>query len=54
MANSEQAASNARPAVSATGKAFADMSASEKITFLVKVSVMLISGGFIYPNIFVE
>lgn len=54
MANPEHPAQAARPAVSATGKAFADMSSGEKVTFLVKAMVMLISGGFVYPNIFVE
>ena len=37
-----------------TGKAFADMSGGEKVTFLGRVFVMLISGGFAFPNVFIE
>jgi hypothetical protein len=37
-----------------TGKAFADMNGGEKVSFLGKVVVMLITGGFAYPNVFVE
>ena len=37
-----------------TGKPFSDMTGSEKVTFIGKVVVMLITGGFAFPNIFVE
>ncbi len=40
--------------ISTTGKAFGDMTGGEKFTFLWKAFVMLITGGFVYPNIFVE
>ena len=40
--------------VSATGKRFADMDGAQKFTFLGKVVIMLITGGFAFPNIFVE
>lgn len=39
---------------STTGKAFGDMTGGEKVTFLWKAVVMLITGGFVFPNIFVE
>ena len=40
--------------VSLTGKRFVDMTGSEKITFLAKAIVMLCTGGFAFPNVFVE
>ena len=43
-----------QPIPVSTGKAFTDMDGSEKITFLGKVVVMLITGGFAFPNVFVE
>lgn len=52
MADQNQAV--AQPTPASTGKAFADMNGGEKITFLGKVVVMLITGGFAFPNIFVE
>lgn len=36
------------------GTPFSQMSGSEKITFIGKVFVMLITGGFAFPNVFVE
>jgi hypothetical protein len=36
------------------GKRFVDMTGSEKVTWLGKVAVMLLTGGFAFPNIFVE
>ena len=57
MADQKQAtqATQATEAVSpGTGKRFIDMEGAEKITFLGKVVVMLVSGGFAFPNIFVE
>lgn len=54
MADQKQAA-QANVAVSpGTGKRFIDMEGVEKITFLGKVVVMLVTGGFAFPNIFVE
>jgi hypothetical protein len=37
-----------------TGKSFADMGAGEKLTWLGKCVIMLFTGGFAFPNIFVE
>ena len=37
-----------------TGKSFADMDGTQKATFLGKVVIMLFTGGFAFPNIFVE
>jgi len=39
---------------SVTGTPFGDMSGAEKVTFIGKVLVMLVTGGFAFPNIFVE
>lgn len=52
MADQNQAA----PAyvVPDSGKRFADMNVSEKAHFLGKVVVMLLTGGFAFPNVFVE
>jgi hypothetical protein len=50
MANQKQSAAPA----SLTGKPFAQMTGAEKLTFLGKVCIMLITGGFAFPNIFVE
>lgn len=36
------------------GKRFIDMTGSEKMTWLGKAAVMLITAGFAFPNIFVE
>lgn len=52
MANQQPSASEYVPA--STGKPFAEMSGSEKITFFGKVVIMLITGGFVFPNVFVE
>lgn len=47
---------NAVPAVVVPdlGKRFVDMTGSEKVTWLGKAVVMLCTGGFAFPNIFVE
>lgn len=37
-----------------TGKPFGEMSGGEKVKWLCKALVMLATGGFVYPNIFVE
>lgn len=39
---------------SSTGKSFGQMTFSEKLSFLGKVCVMLATGGFAFPNVFVE
>jgi hypothetical protein len=43
-----------RDQASSTGKPFSQMSFAEKLTFLGKVCVMLVTGGFVFPNVFVE
>jgi hypothetical protein len=35
-------------------KSFFEMTAGEKVRFLGKVLVFLVSGGFIYPSVWVE
>jgi len=40
--------------LSLTGTPFADKTGSEKITWLGKVVIMLVTGGFAFPNIFTE
>ncbi len=42
------------PSAALSGKLFTDMSAGEKITWLGKCVVMLFTGGFAFPNIFVD
>ena len=37
-----------------TGKTFVDMSVSEKGTFIGKAFVMMITGGFAFPNVWIE
>lgn len=54
MANVNMVEQDASAHAPLTGKPFGDMSGSEKITWLGKVVVMLITGGFAFPNIFVE
>ena len=54
MSNQDQTAQGSAAPASVTGKSFADMNGSEKITFIGKMIVMLITGGFAFPNIFVE
>jgi hypothetical protein len=53
MAQPQKTAQESAP-VSLTGKPFGDMTGSEKITWLGKCVIMLITGGFAFPNIFVE
>lgn len=36
------------------GKTFGEMNGSEKITFLGKALIMICTGGFAFPNVFVE
>jgi hypothetical protein len=54
MADQQSTAQSSTASVSLTGKSFLDMSGSEKMTFLCKAVVMLCTGGFAFPNIFVE
>ncbi len=51
MADKQQ--TSAAP-VSLTGKPFVDMTGSEKVTWIGKCVVMLVTGGFAFPNIFVD
>lgn len=37
-----------------TGKAFGDMTGKEKMVFIGKAIIMLCTGGFAFPNVFVE
>ncbi len=53
MADSKPTAQQTEP-VSLTGKRFVDMTGSEKITFIGKAIIMLCTGGFAFPNVFVE
>ena len=54
MAEKQSTAQGSAASVSLTGKPFADMSGSEKFMWLGKCVIMLITGGFAFPNIFVE
>ena len=54
MADQETTAQGSAAPASLTGRSFADMSAGEKLTWLGKCVIMLITGGFAFPNIFVE
>lgn len=49
-----QGNTQSKQAVSLTGKPFGEMSGSEKISFIGKCLIMLITGGFVFPNIFVD
>jgi hypothetical protein len=53
MADPQKSAQDSA-SISLTGRPFASMSGSEKVTWLGKCFIMLISGGFVFPNIFVE
>ena len=54
MADEQSTAQGSAAPVSLTGKPFGDMTGSEKMTFLFKALIMLCTGGFAFPNIFVE
>lgn len=54
MADQEPTVNSTAAPVSLTGKPFGEMTGSQKFTWLGKVVVMLITGGFVFPNIFVE
>ncbi|HTD90092.1 MAG TPA: hypothetical protein VK663_05485 [Burkholderiales bacterium] len=53
MADPKKTAQESAP-VSLTGKPFGDMTGVEKITFIGKAFIMLCTGGFAFPNVFVE
>lgn len=54
MADQKQAEQATAAVSPGTGKSFVDMEGAEKVVFLGKVVVMLVTGGFAFPNIFVE
>lgn len=55
MANEQSVKQNYDSASrSPTGKTFFEMTAGEKIAFLGKAVVMLVTGGFVYPNVFID
>jgi hypothetical protein len=54
MAKTPTTAQGSAAPVSLTGKPFGEMTGSQKMTWIGKVVVMLITGGFVFPNIFVE
>jgi hypothetical protein len=54
MAEQKTTAQGSAAPVSPTGKPFGEMTGSQKITWLGKVVIMLVTGGFAFPNIFVE
>ncbi len=53
MADPQQTPQESAP-VCLTGKAFSDMTGNEKLVFIGKAIVMLCTGGFAFPNVFVE
>ena len=54
MADPQNAAQINEVVVPYLGKSLGEMNGSEKVTFFVKAAVMLLTGGFAFPNIFVE
>lgn len=54
MADQQSAVPASEDPNSVTGKPFVEMTGSEKGAFIGKVFVMLVTGGFAFPNIFVE
>ncbi len=54
MADQKPTAQGSAAPASLTGKPFSEMTGSEKMTFIGKAVIMLITGGFAFPNIFVE
>ena len=54
MADQKPTAQGSAAPASLTGKSFSKMDGSEKLRFLGKAVIMLITGGFVFPNIFVE
>ncbi len=54
MADQQSATPASTDPNSVTGTPFVDMNGSAKLTFIGKVFLMLVTGGFAFPNIFVE
>ncbi|MEQ1772815.1 MAG: hypothetical protein ABL891_03440 [Burkholderiales bacterium] len=54
MSDQQSTAQGSAAPATLTGKSFIDMTGSEKITWVGKCVVMLLTGGFAFPNIFVE
>lgn len=54
MADPNTTAQGSAAPASLTGKPFSSMTGGEKMTWLGKAVIMLITGGFAFPNIFVE
>jgi hypothetical protein len=54
MADAKKAPQDNEVVVPYLGKSFGEMSGSEKMTFLGKALVMICTGGFAFPNVFVE
>jgi hypothetical protein len=45
---------NKKEEVCLTGIAFGDMTIAQKFFFVIKAVIMVCTGGFIFPNVFVE
>jgi hypothetical protein len=54
MADQQLSAQSGTAPTTPTGRRFVDMRFSEKIVFIGKAFVMLCTGGFMYPNIWVD
>ena len=54
MADPQKAAQVNEVVVPYLGKRLSEMNSSEKMTFFGKAVVMLLTGGFAFPNVFVE
>ena len=54
MATPQKAAQVNEVVVPYLGKSIGEMNGSEKMTFLGKAVVMILTGGFAFPNVFVE
>jgi hypothetical protein len=54
MADQQSTAQGSAAPAALTGIPFANMTGSQKITWIGKCVVMLLTGGFAFPNIFVE
>ena len=54
MANPKSTAQGSAAPTSLTGKRFVDMDGGEKLKFIGKAIIMLCTGGFAFPNVWVE
>ena len=54
MSDQQPTAQGSAAPASLTGKPFGDMDGSEKLKFLGKAFIMIFTGGFVFPNVFVE